>query len=75
MRHIHDEAVRHGWPKLYFYPELFGEASAGGFHGECSTDALQPGIYTVRATSKVGDQTSESAQRQLILAPNPLDWR
>ena len=43
--------------------------------GAFSTRGLASGIYTVQATMKDAGGATRTATRQIILAPDPFDWR
>ncbi len=47
------------------------KAPAGLLHGTFESRELKPGIYTLQAGTSAPPQTLQSAQRELILSPNP----
>jgi hypothetical protein len=46
----------------------------GGRAGAFETRALEPGIYTLRATAGGSPPGAASAERQVIVAPDPFAW-
>jgi len=55
--------------------EQAGTPEAGVLQGEFETRRLRPGIYRLQATGNPGTQGPETAQREIILTPDPFDWR
>ncbi len=51
------------------------DASAGPVRGTFETRALKPGAYTLRATLSATGQAAQTASRQVIVSPDPFDWR
>jgi len=49
-------------------------AAAGPLHGAFESRALKPGIYTLQAILTVPPQAPQTAQQQIILAPDPFEW-
>jgi hypothetical protein len=50
------------------------QARSGLQHGTFETRELRPGVYTLRATLRAPQEGAESAQQQVIVAPNPFAW-
>ena len=49
-------------------------AETGPLRGTFDSGKLQPGIYTVRATIGSPQSPQQTAQRQIILCPDPFAW-
>ena len=55
--------------------EQTGQAGSGPMCGEFVGHGLQPGVYTLQATSSAPQQASQTARRQVIVAPDPFAWQ
>lgn len=54
--------------------EPTGKVETSSLHGTFETGKFEPGIYSLRATIDSPPQALLTAQRQLILAPDPFEW-
>lgn len=54
--------------------EQTGKVETGSLHGTFETGKFEPGIYSLRATIDSPPQALPTAQRQIILAPDPFEW-
>ena len=54
--------------------EQSAQPKARPAEGEFETAGLKPGICILRAAAKFGAEAQQTAQQQIILAPNPFDW-
>jgi hypothetical protein len=60
------------WAERQLIAEQEGTTEAGQSHGTFDTTKLRPGIYTLRATLSSPQQTAQTAQWQIIIAPAPF---
>jgi hypothetical protein len=44
-------------------------------HGEFESSGLGAGVYSLQATASEPAQASQAVRRQILLTPNPFDWR
>ena len=68
------EPVLASLASAYANAEQTGNMEAGLLHGSFKTSGLRPGIYTLRASTTSARQASYTAERQIILAPDPFAW-
>ena len=50
------------------------QAGSGPLRGVFAGRWLDPGIYTLQATATAPQQAPQTAQRQVIVAPDPFGW-
>ena len=54
--------------------ERTGRASSGGMQGAFETRGLEPGVTTIRAVADDEREAGKSAQRRVIVSPDPFAW-
>jgi hypothetical protein len=52
-----------------------GQASSGQLRGSFFERGLAPGVYTLQAAFSGAGQVPPSARRQVIVSPDPFDWK
>jgi hypothetical protein len=55
--------------------EQTGQAGPDVLRGTFDSRWLNPGIYTLKTTFAAPQQAPLTARRQVIVAPDPFDWR
>jgi len=64
------------WLRDRLIAEQTNQVDTGRLRGACDTAKLTPGIYTLQASVSSPQRTVQTAQRQILLAPDIFDsWK